>query len=69
MIGRDVGAIINHFMVEQDARKFDSDYFAELVRAVPTRLDERMPRWRRASIARSNRSIRSNGRSCAWCLQ
>ena len=38
--GQDVGAIINHFMVEQDARKFDSDYFAELVRAVPTRLDE-----------------------------
>ena len=40
MAGQDVGAIINHFMVEQDNKKFDTDYFAELVRAVPTRLSE-----------------------------
>lgn len=38
--GQDIGAIINHFMIEQDAKKFDTDYFAELVRAVPTRLTE-----------------------------
>ena len=40
MAGQDVGAIISHFMVEQDNKKFDTDYFAELVRAVPTRLSE-----------------------------
>ncbi len=40
MAGQDVGAIINHFMVEQDAKKFDTDYFSELVRAVPARIDE-----------------------------
>jgi N utilization substance protein B len=40
MAGQDVGAIINHFMIEQDARKFDSDYFAELVHGVPGRLNE-----------------------------
>lgn len=40
MAGQDISSIINHFMVEQDAKKFDSDYFAELVRAVPTRLAE-----------------------------
>jgi len=40
MAGQDVGAIINHFMLEQDAKKFDSDYFTELVRAVPARLNE-----------------------------
>jgi N utilization substance protein B len=40
MAGQDVGAIIDHFMVEQDARKFDTEYFAELVRGVPTRLTE-----------------------------
>ena len=40
MAGQDVGAIINHFMLEQDAKKFDTDYFTELVRAVPARLDE-----------------------------
>lgn len=38
--GQDVGDIIDHFMIEQDSKKFDSDYFSELVRAVPTRLDE-----------------------------
>ena len=40
MAGQDVGAIISHFMVEQDAKKFDTDYFSELVRAVPARIDE-----------------------------
>lgn len=40
MAGQDVGAIINHFMIEQDGKKFDTDYFAELVRAVPARLNE-----------------------------
>ncbi|MCB1803326.1 MAG: transcription antitermination factor NusB [Gammaproteobacteria bacterium] len=40
MAGQDIGSIINHFMIEQDAKKFDTDYFAELVRAVPTRLAE-----------------------------
>ncbi len=40
MAGQDVGAIIDHFMVEQDAKKFDTDYFSELVRAVPARIDE-----------------------------
>ena len=40
MAGQDVGAIIDHFLVEQDAKKFDTDYFSELVRAVPARIDE-----------------------------
>ena len=40
MAGQDVGAIISHFLLEQDAKKFDSDYFSELVRAVPARVDE-----------------------------
>ena len=40
MAGQDVGSIINHFMLEQDAKKFDAEYFSELVRAVPTRLTE-----------------------------
>ena len=40
MAGQDVGVIINHFMLEQDAKKFDTDYFTELVRAVPARLEE-----------------------------
>ncbi|WP_078118753.1 transcription antitermination factor NusB [Thiosocius teredinicola] len=40
MAGQDISAIINHFMIEQDAKKFDTDYFAELVRSVPTRLAE-----------------------------
>ena len=40
MAGQEVGAIIDHFMVEQDARKFDTEYFAELVRGVPARLTE-----------------------------
>jgi len=40
MAGQDVGAIISHFMLEQDAKKFDSDYFSELVHGVPARLNE-----------------------------
>ena len=40
MAGQDVAAIINHFMLEQDAKKFDSDYFSELVHGVPARLNE-----------------------------
>ena len=40
LAGQDIGTIIEHFMIEQDAKKFDSEYFTELVRAVPTRLDE-----------------------------
>lgn len=40
LAGQDIGAIINHFMVEQDAKKFDTEYFTELVRGVPTHLTE-----------------------------
>lgn len=40
LAGQDVGAIVDHFMLEQDASKFDVEYFSELVRGVPTRLDE-----------------------------
>ena len=40
LAGQDVGAIVEHFMLEQDAGKFDVEYFTELVRGVPTRLDE-----------------------------
>jgi N utilization substance protein B len=40
MAGQDVPAIINHFMLEQDGKKFDSDYFSELVHGVPARVDE-----------------------------
>jgi N utilization substance protein B len=40
LAGQDVAAIINHFMLEQDGKKFDSDYFSELVRGVPARIDE-----------------------------
>jgi N utilization substance protein B len=40
LAGQDVKSIIDHFMVEQDARKFDTEYFTELVRGVPTRLTE-----------------------------
>ena len=39
LAGQDVAAIINHFMLEQDGKKFDSDYFSELVRGVPARID------------------------------
>ena len=40
MAGQDIGSIINHFMIEQDAKKFDTDYFTELVHGVPARLNE-----------------------------
>ena len=40
LAGQDVAAIINHFMLEQDGKKFDGDYFSELVRGVPARIDE-----------------------------
>ena len=39
LAGQDVAAIINHFMLEQDGKKFDGDYFGELVRGVPARID------------------------------
>ena len=39
LAGQDVAAIINHFMLEQDGKKFDGDYFSELVRGVPARID------------------------------
>ena len=38
--GQDVGDILAQFLTTADARKFDVPYFQELVRAVPTRLDE-----------------------------
>ena len=37
--GQDVGAIIEHFLVEHGTEKFDRDYFGDLVRGVPRRLD------------------------------
>lgn len=40
MAGQDVASIVQHFMLEQDGRKFDADYFSELVHAVPARLSE-----------------------------
>ena len=40
MAGQDIGDIVGHFMLEQDAKKFDSEYFAELVRGVPARLND-----------------------------
>ena len=42
MAGQDVGTIVDHFLLQQqqDARKFDGDYFDELVRGVPSRLGE-----------------------------
>lgn len=40
MAGQDIGSIIDHFMVEQDNKKFDTAYFDELVRGVPSRLSE-----------------------------
>lgn len=39
LAGQDVAAIIDHFMLEQDGKKFDGDYFSELVRGVPARID------------------------------
>jgi len=43
MSGQDVGDIINHFLIEQNPKKFEVDYFRGLVRGVATnltRLDE-----------------------------
>jgi len=40
MAGQDVGSIVSHFMLEQDGKKFDTEYFQELVHGVPSRLDE-----------------------------
>jgi len=45
--GQDLGSIIDQFLAEQDPRRFDVDYFSELVRGVPTslsRLDEALGR-------------------------
>ena len=38
--GQDVGDIVNQFLTSNDVRKFDVPYFRELVRGVPTHLDE-----------------------------
>ena len=40
MAGQDIGSIVEHFMIEQDAKKFDTEYFSELVRSVPVRIDQ-----------------------------
>ena len=40
MAGQDIGVIVAHFLLEQDVKKFDSDYFTELVKGVPARLSE-----------------------------
>jgi len=37
--GDDLGEIINHFLVEHPQRNFEVDYFRDLVRGVPARLD------------------------------
>ena len=38
--GDDLGEIINHFLTEHREKAFESDYFRDLVRGVPARLDE-----------------------------
>lgn len=38
--GQTVGEIVNQFLVEHDAKKFDSAYFDDLIRGVPTHLDQ-----------------------------
>lgn len=38
--GQDVGDVINQYLADSDVRKFDVPYFQELVRGVPTHLDE-----------------------------
>lgn len=38
--GQDVGDVVNQFLASNDARRFDVAYFQELVRGVPTHLDE-----------------------------
>jgi N utilization substance protein B len=40
MAGQDVADIVAHFMRDQDPNRIDGDYFGELVRTVPARLDE-----------------------------
>jgi len=55
MAGQDIADIVSHFLDENAGKKLDSDYFEELVRAVPTnlsRLDE-------ALIDHLSRSIKS----------
>jgi N utilization substance protein B len=39
MAGQDIADIIDHFLLEQDPKTFDTTYFAELVRGVPARVD------------------------------
>ena len=39
MAGQDVGDIVHQFMLDQDNKTFDTQYFDELVRGVPARLD------------------------------
>jgi N utilization substance protein B len=38
--GQDVVDIVSHFMVEQDAKTFDTEYFEELVHGVPASLNK-----------------------------
>jgi N utilization substance protein B len=38
MAGQDIADIIDHFLVEQDSKTFDTGYFAELVRGVPAKV-------------------------------
>ena len=38
--GDDLGEIINHFLAENGGKAFEVDYFRDLVRGVPARLDE-----------------------------
>jgi transcription antitermination factor NusB len=38
--GDDLGEIINHFLAENSGKAFEVDYFRDLVRGVPARLDE-----------------------------
>ena len=38
--GQDVVDIVSHFMVEQDPKRFDTQYFEELVHGVPASLDK-----------------------------
>lgn len=40
LAGQDIASIVAHFMLEQDGKKFDSDYFSELVHGVPARVDD-----------------------------
>ena len=38
--GQDVGDVVTQYLAGSDVRKFDVPYFQELVRGVPTHLDE-----------------------------